>query len=299
MGSKYKDWHNCFLSFSVGELSCQLLRAVCSTYDRTGHPTNHFNHKHPFTEIHYVTHGHCSYRVGDVPYALTPHQLLLIPPDTQHMLDQVSSPLHRLVLSLHIQHPSDQTGSSSRALYTALHPSTPTLLGVPQKSTLADALQHIVTLSDQNRGTLSAQEAMRAYANLLLAGLAEVLLDPPAIVPPAHAFAPQSFLIDQFFCYPATMSGGAEALAEMLNVSPRQLDRILLDAYGMNFRDKLNQTKLNYAIDLLSNQTLSIGQIAQMLDYSSSTAFGAFIKKLTGQTPSQLRRSSRRPDTSF
>ena len=129
-------------------------------------------------------------------------------------------------------------------------------------------------------------------ANLLMAGLAEVLVEAPALAAsPTPAFAPQSFLIDQFFCYPSAMNSGAEVLARMLNVSPRHLDRILLDTYGMNFREKLNQTKLNYATDLLSNKELTIDQIARLLGYSNSSSFGVFIKKVTGKTPLELRQT--------
>jgi len=49
----------------------------------------------------------------------------------------------------------------------------------------------------------------------------------------------------------------------------------------------------------LSNRALSIEQIAHLLGYSDSTAFGTFIKKETGQTPTQLRRALLAEDQSL
>lgn len=281
---------NYYLHFFIGDLSCQLLRVIRNIYDNAGHPANYLTHQHPFLELHYMVQGRCAYSAGDTLYEVTPNRLLLIPPNTGHTLRQVSASRCHMFLSMQIQPPPKQAGAPSHALYNALHPSAPILLDIPQKSILAEALQHISDLSETRRNTFSAQEAMRSYANLLMAGLAEALIEAPAAASSAPTIAPQSFLIDQFFCYPSAMKGGADALAGMLNVSPRQLDRILLASYGMNFREKLNQTKLNYTMDLLTNRNLSIAQIASILNYSSSTAFGAFIKTATGKTPTQLRR---------
>lgn len=284
--------YNYFLNFSVGDLSCQLLRVIYDTFNTSGDPTNYFTHKHPFVEMHYVSQGHCTYATEDALYEIRPNHLLIIPPNTDHVLNRVSVPRRHMFLSIHIQPPSDQANNPSLALYHALHTSAPILLEVPQKSMLAEALHHIGLLADENKQILSVQEAMRSYSNLLMAGLSEILVEAPTLAAsPTQISAPQSFLIDQFFCYPSAMNGGAEVLAKMLKVSLRQLDRILLDTYGMNFRKKLNQTKLNYATDLLSNKDLSIDQIARLLGYSNSSSFGAFIKKATGKTPIELRKN--------
>lgn len=283
---------NHLLSFSVGELSCQLLRVFSDLRSVMPPPTSLLAHKHPFWELHYIIRGRFSYTVEKKLYELGPHQLLIIPPDKEHMLTQIHSTTVCTTLSLHIQPPADRTSSPSRALYNALHAPTPLVLDVRPDSTLNEALVRINTLSQTREQVFSVQESLRAYATLLMAALSESLTDlpvPPSH-PPRHTSAPHSFLIDQFFTG-SFKNGGAADLARMLGVSTRQLDRILLDLFGMNFREKLNQTKLSYAIDLLSNRSLSIEQVAQLLGYSSSTAFGTFIKKETGQTPSALRRN--------
>ena len=286
------NMRNQLLSFSVGDLSCQLLRAFRSLRNPLPSPGSLLSHIHPFWELHYISQGRCSYAINQTLYDLDPDQLLIIPPGTKHLLTQNAAPTTCLTLSLHIQAPASQAHASSQALYSALHVPNPILLTVRAESSLGEALRRIDALTQKDDQVFSVQESLRAYATLLIAALSEALVEHPVpgSNPPSHLSAPQSFLINQFFCS-ASMNDGAVALAQALGVSPRQLDRILLNLFGMNFRQKLNQTKLNYAIDLLSNKTLGIEEAAHLLGYSSSTAFGTFIKKATGLTPSPFRRA--------
>lgn len=279
-----KNYH---LPFSVGELSCQLLRVSVILQPLESDPSNYFPHTHPFIELHYIPSGSCSYHSGDNIYDIHSSQLLIIPPNTRHLLRQVYDSTEHLTLCIAVQPPPDHANSPSRSLYNALH-STPLLLDVSPDSTLAEALDRIHRLHSKIEPVFSALESLRAYSSLLLAALSGQLTQVQSSSPPRPS-APQSFLIDQFFYNRSTMRGGAQALAESLNVSPRHLDRILLEICGMNFREKLNQSKLSYATDLLADRSLSIDQIAHMLGYSSSTSFGAFIKNISGKTPTQLR----------
>jgi len=290
--------HNHLLSFSVGELSCQLLRTVSGFRHTSGPPLSFLPHKHPFVELHYITQGSCVYSVNDTLYQVNPNQLLILPPETDHTLSQIHSSMVYLTLSLHIQPPTGRTKSPSGALCDALHSPTPLVLDARSESTLAEILTHIETLSQKSEQEFSVRESLRGYSTLLLAALSEVLVGRTVPAAPPHLSAPQSFLIDQFFST-AGMKGGATALAQLLNITPRHLDRIMLDTYGMNFRDMRSRTKLKNATALLSNRALSIEQIAHLLGYSDSTAFGTFIKKETGQTPTQLRRALLAEDQSL
>jgi len=283
--------HSHSLSFSVGELSCQLLRTISGYRTICPATLSFLPHKHSFAELHYIIQGDCLYSAGGSAYKVHSGQLLIMPPDTDHTLSQIYSPMVYLTLSVHIQPPPGRTKSPSRTLYNALCSPTPLILDVLAESRLVTALSQIDILSRENEDEFAVQESLRGYATLLLAGLSEALIgrSVPAAALPPHLSAPQSFLIDQFFFSPT--KGGATALAQQLNVTPRQLDRILLDTYGMNFREMLKRTKLKNATGLLSNKDLSIDQIAHLLGYSNSTTFAAFIKNETGQTPSQLRRT--------
>jgi len=63
----------------------------------------------------------------------------------------------------------------------------------------------------------------------------------------------------------------------------------MMETYGMSFREKMNKTKLEVAMNLLADPKNSIAQISQTLGYSNPPAFSTFIKKTTGKTPIQIR----------
>lgn len=84
----------------------------------------------------------------------------------------------------------------------------------------------------------------------------------------------------------------APALAELLHMSTRQLNRILKNRYGVSFRHKLMETRLNHAMDLQFRTALPITDIAARIGYESSRSFHAAFKAYTGNTPAVYRESA-------
>lgn len=97
--------------------------------------------------------------------------------------------------------------------------------------------------------------------------------------------------IDWFFLY-----GGnditVESLAENLNLSVRQTQRILKKNYGKTFRQKKQDARLERAKLLLSSGTSSLHEIAEECGFYGDAAFCNFFKKQTGMTPTQYRNTT-------
>ncbi len=81
-----------------------------------------------------------------------------------------------------------------------------------------------------------------------------------------------------------------EELSEMLNISRRTLERNLQKegTHYLKIKRRFLQRK---SYELLSEQNLSIKEIAEQLDYSNSQNFIRSFKKLNGTTPSKYRLS--------
>ena len=91
-------------------------------------------------------------------------------------------------------------------------------------------------------------------------------------------------------CDVAGESGaGEEVLARELNLSRRQLDRIIQKQYGMSFRQKRSQIRFALACDLLRNSKDSIAKISEELGYSTPSNFTSFFKEMHGMTPGEYR----------
>ena len=95
--------------------------------------------------------------------------------------------------------------------------------------------------------------------------------------------------IDAWFETHLHLPAKAEDLAEKLFVSRRQLNRILQECYGMNFRDKLLQARMDRAMWLLRHTDRSVGEIAEAVGYTASSSFYHVFRQQSGITPEQYR----------
>jgi AraC-like DNA-binding protein len=84
----------------------------------------------------------------------------------------------------------------------------------------------------------------------------------------------------------------ADGLATLLAMHRRTLNR-RLGAEGTRFRTLVNEVRFEIARQLLSDTSLSFGQIAAVLDYSEASAFTRAFRRWSGQTPSAWRANRR------
>ena len=100
-----------------------------------------------------------------------------------------------------------------------------------------------------------------------------------------------TFFEDNMACY-----GTEEQLAASLHLSKRQLARVLLEHYGMNFRQKLLGTRMDHAGWLLRTTKKSIGEICSIVGYNSETTFFKNFKNHYDMTPLQYRKQYQSTD---
>lgn len=82
-----------------------------------------------------------------------------------------------------------------------------------------------------------------------------------------------------------------DELANALNLSKRQTQRVLQKNYGKSFREKKQDAQLEHAKLLLADATATLQDIAEKCGFCSSSAFCNFFKKETGMTTGEYRRS--------
>jgi AraC family transcriptional regulator len=83
------------------------------------------------------------------------------------------------------------------------------------------------------------------------------------------------------------------ALASDAGLSRFHFCRAFKESTGLSPHAWLRQRRLEQAMEILRHSDASIVSIAEVLGYSSQTAFAAAFKRLTGETPSIWRRRSR------
>lgn len=90
----------------------------------------------------------------------------------------------------------------------------------------------------------------------------------------------RQMIIDDYLCAHYADSITAQDLAQVLNMSRRQLDRVLQDIYTKSFRQLLIETRLHRAAQLLMETDHAVEDIAYMVGYSATSGFySAFLKE--------------------
>lgn len=280
--------------FPVGAVSCQIAR-MHAQIDLPGQGSSLLPmHKHIHLELHYVSRGECAFWVGHSSITLQTGQLLLIPPGVFHHMHSFSPDLARTAIPVTLTLPDNAPGTD-RYFYQTLYNRSPSVMDVAG-TPLEDAIRRVIDLIRQKEyRNLYVQEGReRAFCSLLLLELFEHLdIRGEKNSLSSEAAPSRPFQIDEWLsvCYNKNIS--ADALAKKLNISPRQLNRVMKQTYGLSFRDKIAQLRTEVAVTLLTTTNRSVASIAEELGYDSPSNFTVFIKKSTGRTPSQIRRESR------
>lgn len=96
------------------------------------------------------------------------------------------------------------------------------------------------------------------------------------------------YILDFYFgeCYKTLTF---DALAANLNVSRRHLNRIIKDYYGMTFKEKLLEIRLQNSLHLLLNTDLSIEKVSENTGFASVGNFYRSFKETHGVTPGEYR----------
>ena len=103
-------------------------------------------------------------------------------------------------------------------------------------------------------------------------------------------FSMMPALEDAFFYHYRELTIGA--LADMLHLSVRQTQRVIMDRFGKTFSQKRTEARMSAAQQLLRGTRYSVTEIGERVGYSSLEQFTAAFHKWAGTTPGAYRRES-------
>lgn len=107
-------------------------------------------------------------------------------------------------------------------------------------------------------------------------------------IPNKVSYERRRTIIDDYFRH-YDKSINPTQLAENLSVSVRQLDRIMKTYYSMSFKQKLLDTRVKIASELLKETHLSIQEISDYVGFSNTSHFYKTFVKIQKETPSKHR----------
>lgn len=238
-------------------------------------------------ELHIVLKGNCKLDVTSKIYTLEAGNAIVIAPNEYHMPHVTSSDFLRLSIPFSL---------SEHHLSKALRQAIPTSKIFPLTEALSrlsslilEELSGIQPFSEDLLPALLSQLMITIFREL---GVCDSSGNSTAKAPADW----RTDVIDTFFEDNMACYGTEEQLADALHISKRQLARVLLEHYGMNFRQKLLVTRMDHAGWLLRTTDKSIGEICSIVGYNSETTFFKNFKNHYDVTPLQYRKQHQSKD---
>ena len=246
-----------------------------------GDKLTYLDHSHSFFELHIIEAGEYHFTAENQRFSLKSGQFCLISPNVIHSPKPSEKAVQRLCINLEYLLPATALG---RWLQAHSGEETVWVGSAEQMLPLAEEIRE-----ERMGGGAFSRATMEALLGLLVVKMARAM----GIQEKSVSFQGQedtrSLYIDQFLNNRFALAAGEEVLARELNLSRRQLDRIIQKQYGMSFRQKRSQIRFALACDLLRNSKETIAKISEELGYSTPSNFTVFFKEMHGMTPGEYR----------
>lgn len=259
----------------------------------TSKEKTYYQHRHPGIEIHYIADGEFKVNCAERYFLLSSNTLILIPAGTYHDITAIKENATKLSFSFMIHKSNNiNPGSNSNIFYSTYTKSEPIIANL-QDSEAKTILQRMIMLLNKDQDNQFLADKLLSLCGSLLLELIPDVMNTDSNSITAESVQIQediSFKIDSFMGRNFMHNDAKSRMADDLYISPRQLQRIIQKNYGMSYREKLTETRIQIAVDLLRNTDMSINKISEILGYSCSANFSAFIKRNTGKTPTQIRK---------
>lgn len=275
------------IAFCIENNSVHALNIVFERFTRTIPSHSHGNGCY---EIHYIPFG-CGKLIADGQYYdISPNTLYVTGPHIAHAQTPLQSdPMQEYCIYLKIRSSSqNQQKSPVIKAFTSL----PFWIGKDVQGIhtlmkqLFDELEH--------RYTGYQTQVQLLLSQLLIATVRNYEGRPVCQTPfTSHdAAESKSIIIEEYFLY-EYQSLSLHTLADRLNLSTRQTQRLLLEYYGKSFQQKKAEARMSVAAILLSDTARSISSIAEDLGYSSPEHFSSAFRTFYQISPREYRRLMR------
>lgn len=280
------------LDFFIGELKCRII-SIDSNH-RAEEDRRYYDHSHFCTELHWIEAGSCDYICDKTSYHIAPGQLIIIPPGTYHRVEGISKDFRRVSILVDISSAKETPNALEACFTQTFRPREVKVLSA-DSAVLTELRDRICRLLAHAETDSLSMERLRIACNSLLVELFDKISGDSL---EKNKKSPQNdyskdLVLDNHIAYQFIPGASFSALADQLHVSPRQLHRIITQKYGINYRDKIKEIRIEIATNFLCHTDKSVAQIAEIMGYSDTSSFSSFMKRATGSSPQQIRKAGK------
>ena len=230
-------------------------------------------------EVHVLMSGSCVLEIDNQRVPFRSPSAILIAPNVYHCAHMISPDFKRFSFGF-TSHRTDFL--ESLQVQGGLAKNIPVQ---PSTSSLCQIILEEVSAQNSCR-----EDLLRGLFTQLLALLFRgANLDVANTAAPVDTAAYRTSIIDLFFDPKTEPFGTEDELAAKLNLSRRQLNRVMMQYYGIGFRQKMLAARMEYAGNYLRNTLYSAKEISRLIGYTTETSFHKAFQNFYHMTPQQYR----------
>lgn len=238
-------------------------------------------------EIHYIAEGYGKADINGQHFDITPNTLYVTGPDIEHaQLPLADNPMKEYCI--YLKFPKHWKKTKNTPIVETFTRNS--FWFSKDRQGIEQLLRRLFfELSNQPTGYQLAIESLLSQIIIYIVRNYEQKVNDTLRTFSCNKNDSITVIIDEYFLneYPSL---SLNTLANRLNLSPRQTQRLLKEYYGKTFHQKKADARMSAAAIMLYDNTQSIAKISEVLGYSSpeyfSNAFKAYYKK----SPSEYRR---------
>lgn len=242
-------------------------------------------HMHSFYELHYIVGGEGKLILDHSEYELSKGKLFLLGPKVHHaQLTNTRNCMEEYCFSFDIQPKKLEKSSTMTNFFT------------DSDFYICDDTRNIVSLFSEIEQELNSREigyteAIRSLLERVMILTVRNFLYKSSEMSVAKTVPDdrRSLLMDEAFLF-SYKTLTLESLSKLLNLSLRQTERLIYDKYGTSFVKMRTQSRLNAAMNMLSDSEMPLSEIAEKCGFSSYTHFFNVFKATYQTAPSEYRK---------
>lgn len=267
-------------------INIEWFRAIYST-----RIPNHSWHYHRGTEIHYLMKGEIRVFFEQESILVKEGQAIIIPAGVRHHLSESDSqePFYKIVINYHID--DRRAGQEVALLQKMLLPES--RMCIPISPQIQELLKLSVEEASQKQyGFLTVVQGGLIAILMLTARAAAGGREIDYTIPKKkNIFIERMEQIEQYVSENWNRRLSAEEIAHYMNLSSKQVSRIVFHCTGKSTREYLMGIKVERAKELLKNPEYSVKDVAELLGFCNEYYFNRFFKQMEGMPPGKYRKS--------
>ena len=247
-------------------------------------------HSHSFFEMHYFLEGSGSVTVDGEKVRFEPGMMLLIAPEKYHVQSMDSPVTAKYIFKFSVETVKNKNDDIALPLTERI---------------LSDGFVFV----EDNQGVLAMLREIEKELTAKLKGTKSIISSLLTVVMAKLCreccgaektektdgmaiSARTETIIDNYFDQNYNRGAKIDELCGLVHLSCSQLSRVIRSMYGMSFKEKHVETRLNYIEHLLKKDKLTIEQISQKCGFESASGLSNFFKRHKNISPQQYRKQS-------